>query len=487
MRKVFLEDLPKWERGSHKDKVNWKESVGYKVEFMYENISGFIEIIDYNNKTGYITLKYLDYNTLKIHIGNFIKCKIGKLLGIFTDKFKIEIGTILKDDKRDLIIIDREYKKDNDNCNRKWYKYKCNICGWSNGWIIENNLVKNIGCSCCNNKVVVEGINDIPTTAPWMVKYFQGGYDEAKLYTAKSNQRIYPICPDCGKAKDESSTINNIHKNHSIGCVCSDNQPYTEKFMYSILEQLEINFKTHMTFRWSKKFIHINPKLCGNKQYDFYFKINNKSYIIETHGLQHYKESFQSFGGKTLKQEQENDNLKEKLAIENGITNYIIIDCRESNLEYIKNNIINSELNNIFNLTNIDWLKCHKFALSNLVKIACDYKMNNPIMKTTEIGEIMKLGGQTISRYLKQGNEIGWCKYNAKEELQKSAMLQGRANAKPVSLYTQQGKYINSFDSVNELVNISEKFLGVKLLQGNISSVCRGEKLQYKGFTFKYI
>ena len=36
-----------------------------------------------------------------------------------------------------------------------------------------------------------------------MVKYFQGGIDEARRYTYNSRQKIYPICPDCGRVKDK--------------------------------------------------------------------------------------------------------------------------------------------------------------------------------------------------------------------------------------------------------------------------------------------
>ena len=47
----------------------------------------------------------------------------------------------------------------------------------------ERQILNGKRCACCSNSVVVEGINDIPTTAPWMVDYFPGGYEEAKRYT----------------------------------------------------------------------------------------------------------------------------------------------------------------------------------------------------------------------------------------------------------------------------------------------------------------
>ena len=58
MRKVFLDDLPKI--GKY---INWKESVGYKVKFIYDYIEGEVEIVDYyiNDKGKiYLIIKYKD-------------------------------------------------------------------------------------------------------------------------------------------------------------------------------------------------------------------------------------------------------------------------------------------------------------------------------------------------------------------------------------------------------------------------------------------
>lgn len=44
------------------------------------------------------------------------------------------------------------------------------------------------------------------------------------------------------------------------------------------------------------------------------------------------------------------DEDKEFIAKQNGILEYIVIDCRYSNYEWIKNSILASKLNQIFNL-----------------------------------------------------------------------------------------------------------------------------------------
>jgi len=208
-KKIFLDDLPtKFGIGANKDKlvIDWKNSVNYKVSFIYDDIEGEIEIVDYDTKSGQLKIQYLKHDIFKTHHGNFMNCQLGKLLGKRTKEFKVEVGDIFKDIRRDFIIIDREYRptqnKNSHFVNLKFYKYKCNICGFCDdrSWIVEGDLLRNIGCSCCDGKVVVEGINDIFTTAHWMVEYFQNPED-AKLYPKTSGSKVYFKCPDCGKVK----------------------------------------------------------------------------------------------------------------------------------------------------------------------------------------------------------------------------------------------------------------------------------------------
>ena len=288
MNKIFLDELPKKEGiGALKGKqvVDWKASIGYTVKFSYDDINGEVEIVDYDKK--YLYIKYLDNEIFKISTGGFQECKLGKLLGKHTKDFKIEVGKRFIDYnnngtiKRDITIIDRKYIKDKNGKQLKYYKYKCNKCGFECGkhystkdnqlkkeyWIYESSLLKGIGCACCHSIIVVEGINDIPTTVPWMVKYFQGGYKEAKKYTRYSHQKFYPVCPDCNSVKKTCMEIGAVYLIHSIGCICSDGLSYPEKFMFHVLEQLEIDFITQLTkttFEW-----------IGKYKYDFYFTINN--------------------------------------------------------------------------------------------------------------------------------------------------------------------------------------------------------------------
>ena len=76
MKKVFLDELPRKNNGKGRN-IDWKNSVGYKVHFIYEDIDGYIEILDYIDYK--LIIKY-NNKELKIFTSSFIDAKIGKIL-----------------------------------------------------------------------------------------------------------------------------------------------------------------------------------------------------------------------------------------------------------------------------------------------------------------------------------------------------------------------------------------------------------------------
>lgn len=458
MRKVFLDELPrKYGIGANKNKLtlDWKNSIGYKIKFIYDDIKNEIEIIDYNSKDRYLHIKYNDKKH-KINISHFTECKLTNILEKKTSNFKIEIGKKLKNSQQDLTIIDRKYKtrtRKNQINNQKWYKYKCNVCNYE-GWMIESHILnRKSTCACCSRKIVVEGLNNIPTTDPWMVKYFQGGEEEAKLYTSGSSKNIYPICPDCGRIKDIPIKIHTLHAQKSIGCVCGDGKSYPNKLMFNLLEQLNIKFIDEYSPEWIKP-----------KRYDFYFEKNNKKYIIEMDGgLGHGKNVYPK-SKLTKEKSLENDIYKEDIAKEHHIE-IIRIDSLISNLEYIKRNIID-KLSDLLDLSQIDWIKCEKFALSNLVKEACNIKKNNPNISTELIGNILNLNKNTIRRYLKKGSELNWCSYNPNDvKLITLAKLKQSQNRKIICI--NDNLIFNSIKDAEIYYNIDSR---------RISEICSGKR-----------
>ena len=171
---------------------------------------------------------------------------------------------------------------------------------------------------------------------PNLLKYLVNK-DDGDL-TLGCRQQVLCICKKCGYIKEVA--IYRLVSNGFNCPNCSSKISYPNRFLYKLLSQLNINFQTETRFEWA-----------SNKRYDFY--IQNINCIIEAHDAQHYQDCSWS----KVKDQQINDSFKEKIARENGINNYIQLDCRYSKFDYIKQSILNSQISNIFDLTNIDWNK----------------------------------------------------------------------------------------------------------------------------------
>lgn len=487
IREIYLDDLPKKNGvGNNKERktIDWINGIGHKINGVYDNISFEFLIIDYNSKNSRLTLKYNNKN-FDITTGHLCECKIRKILGLRTIDFKFKIGQTLKDNKRDITIINKEYKykvgKSKYTKKEKWYKYKCNKCG-NEDWIIEGSLTEGRGCNtCCNApRKLMLGVNTLYDTDKWILEYMVNP-ELAKENNRRSTNKIDVKCPICGRIKDKQIQINSLVKSHSIGCPCGDGFSYPAKLVFNLLEQLNTEFKTEYSPLWCK----FNFRDYIRKgYYDFVFKLNNKKYIIETDGdLGHGNVT--NLSKITAEESIFIDNEKDRLANEHNIE-VIRIDCRKSELEYIKQNILNSKLNELFDLNKIDWLKAERFALSNLVKKVCDYKRENPMVTAKEISEIMGINSSTINKYLKRGAKINWCYYNPLDVNKIKIAKAIEKTSKQVEVF-KDNISLGIFKSISELQRKSEEVFGVKLFDVYIINVCKGRREEYHGFTFKYV
>lgn len=393
---------------------------------------------------------------------------MGKVFG----EFKYNIGDVIKDSSRELEIIDRycvnKEKKKNGrtySLNEKWYKYKCLKCGNEDS-VVEYSLhSQNCGCNACHisSRKIVKGVNDISTTAPWMVPYFVNPND-AFIYNRCSKVKTKFKCLDCGRIYEKS--IHLVYASHGVACACSDGWSYPNKFMYSLLEQIGVDFTPEKTFDWSK-----------NRIYDDYIEYNGLKIITEQHGKQHYDRPIRD--SRSLEQEQENDELKQNLALNNGIDYYFVIDCRESNKEYIKENICKSGLLDLLNVNqdDIDWEQCSAFATSNIVKAVCDFLNKNPSMPIDDVATHFKFSKKTVYRHQRLGKQNGWIRYgNRRQLLKKSAY-----NSKPVYCHENGEYYRNAFTACEHIFGNATEGSAKRL------KVCiRGNTL-YKNYSFSFV
>lgn len=541
---VDLSNLPVT---TSKKYIDWKNSIGCIIPFTFNNnkLCGEFEIIDYKIPDGlsypHVYLKYKGVALKPILPSGLKNATINQILDEFYIEWTYEIGENIKDENRDLTVIDRKRIPDKEGCLRKYYKVKCNICHYdssgyyNNGeyreelWVSENDLTRvgkrRYNCSCCSNKIVVTGINDIPTTDPWMIPYFQGGYDESKKYTHCSNIKKNFVCPDCKRVKDKAIPIQQLYSKKRISCICSDNISYPNKFAYFLFQQLKDQYDEYVSeymTDWS-----------GLYRYDNYFRIKNNEYIVEMDGaLGHGKKTFHSSEPdiEGLKR----DEAKECLANQHNIK-LIRIDATKSDFDFIKNNIIEA-LSDIFSFSDIDWILLEQQIQRNVYKEICEYYKNNHCTTTKELQKIFDLSNKVINSALKIGNKVGWCnyvfrkdkeeekrleiidywnsndcktgeiakelncsqslvvrtlneanehglcKYNPKEEIIKNFTTRGRN----VYVYDKNLNFMKKYKNLSDCVNNSLKDFNVNFTARNINYICNGQGKTYKGYIFSY-
>lgn len=404
IRKVFLDELPKTSKG-----INWVDSVGHRVKFIYNDTKSAFNIVEYNKKEQKCLILYKAKEKW-IHTSHIHSCKFGNI-GLDVS-YKYNIGDIIKTKTGSIKILDQINVVNGKNSTRG-YKYKCLVDG-NNDEIIEYKLKNSGGCNVCHGKKVLKGYNDLWTTHPNKASSLLNPEDGYK-YSYGSHKKFNWKCSKCNNII-KNKPIDRI-VNQGLSCPkCSDGISYPEKIMFNVLLQLNIKYKNRYSPIWSKNIKHNDIMLCGDKIYDFY--INSINSIVEVHGNQHYDLGFGTINNnnRNLQQEKENDILKKRIALNNEINNYIIIDARYSDLEYIKSSIINSKLAYLFDLRKINWIECEQYALNSFVKEACDL-WHNGIKSTKEISEIMGLSIPTIIKYLKKGNNLELCDYSIEKVL----------------------------------------------------------------------
>lgn len=319
------------------------------------------------------------------------------------------------------------------------------------------------------------GINDIQTLYPDIVSTYFINNEDGKL-SPYSDKIIQSKCPKCGAIK-QYRVYNFIRKGFCCD-KCGDGRSFGEKYIYEVLTQLNLEFSVEKTFEWSK-----------NKRYDFYFHYKNEKYIIECNGIQHYN-NVNFFNNKIqLNSIIDNDNNKINMAINNGIMidNYIVIDASISSGEYLKNSILNSKLNKIFNLDKIDWNRClYQTKTSKLVE-ACE--LFNKGLSYNEISKKIRVSVGTVMFYLKKGSKItpSLCNYNEKQShingSKKGAKISGNKHKKPIVVF-KDGKIITKQDSTKDTIEYIMDNFNIELHRNSIASNYYGIINNCKGFQF---
>lgn len=150
--------------------------------------------------------------------------------------------------------------------------------------------------------------------------------EEAKKTAIKSNKKMDFKCSECGYVKNmQVSKLTN----RGFSCPnCNKKTSYGELFILSYLQIKNIKFK-----------YQYRDNSLENRIFDFY--LPEEDIYLEVMGEQHYKKNNSWYKTAT-----EQDEDKKEWAKRNN-KKLLMLDCRESNFEFIKNNINNSVLPSI--------------------------------------------------------------------------------------------------------------------------------------------
>ena len=307
---------------------------------------------------------------------------------------------------------------------------------------------------CINGKEKVEvGINDLGTVNPVIAECLENKED-AYNYKANSRAKVNFICPSCGNVI-RNKTIEKVHR-RGLKCKCSDGNSLGEKYFYQVISQLSDNVVSEY---------YLNDNY--NFRYDFYGIQNSKSWIVEIQGKQHNEKSFETCGGRSLREEIENDKNKKDYALNNNIDYYIYINSKNSGYLELKNEILSSCLIELFDFSTVDWIDAYRKSLTSDAKDISD--LWNQGYRVMQICDILRISKAKVRNCLTKANEVGLCKYD------------NRKNNRIKVKCDNTGEIFNSMREAELKYNIHRGYISGYLKGNNVASgnLPSGEKLMW--------
>lgn len=256
-------------------------------------------------------------------------------------------------------------------------------------------------CGYCNSKKI-HWKDSLAYKYPYIAKMIaipenDLTFDDCYNIACRSHKKYYVKCLDCGNISKNKKILDNVVRGN-YGCkYCSDNISIPNKILRQISEQLNLDLEFEYSPIWLE-----NKRLDG---YDKHLKI----------AIEMDAEYNDNHKGKRKKV----DDWKDNECLKHGI--YVIridlMDIREyknSTLNYIKRQILNSSLNQIYDLSNINWELTWKKSQNSLCVKTWEL-WNNGLHDIIEIANRLKVDRNTITKYLKRGVECSKCNYTKEE------------------------------------------------------------------------
>lgn len=243
-------------------------------------------------------------------------------------------------------------------------------------------------CKKCNHPTIME---TDPEFGGWFV-------DSAIPYQKSrySHSKADFYCQKCGKIAEEKN-INTIYQRGYVPCpYCSSGISYPERYIYALLLQMNISF-----VREYADYFHEEGRKRHYK-YDFYDR--DRNLVIEVHGEQHFLPgSFEKMGGYSLKQIEELDLKKKRYATEVLGMDYVYLDCRKSDPNWIRNQV--TKKLSFYPLEAVDWKAVRSEANASVTVKLIELCRQGYTQK--KIAEMVHLHPATVSIKLRKAVEDG--------------------------------------------------------------------------------
>lgn len=175
------------------------------------------------------------------------------------------------------------------------------------------------------------------------------------------------------------------------------------------------------------------------------------------------------------------DKIKDELAVKNGVR-VIRIDCdynkMEYRLQYIRDNILKSELALILDLSNINWEAIDaKLLESSITKEICD--LRNQGLTNKEIANTLNVSVSIVDSHLKIGKNNGL--------LNKWAMSNHNAKTKVFEITNVESGKIQYCIGVRNFYKNTENYIGIKVSHHIIDRNTIDEHTILNGYEIKKI
>lgn len=158
-KKIMLDHLPRGGKYLPENRINWGRSVGEKVDVLYDGKEYIVTIDGYDGDTGYLMVNIVGYNKVnyKIHSGNFVKCKLNKLINnvyanpnspnrkLIIDSVGVNEAKTLtpySNKKIQVICPECKAKQSIQLCKLTERGFRCNKC--SDGFTFPERLMRNV-------------------------------------------------------------------------------------------------------------------------------------------------------------------------------------------------------------------------------------------------------------------------------------------------------------------------------------------------------